>query len=134
MASVAKSGAAVAAAVFCAGLALVTAGTAATAGERSRGHGGVVSGYGHRDGGGIAIPYGGAGLPSFVRGLGTFAGSISAVREPGNGIYFAVDGDLVRARPVRYGVAPSAVKIITVTDRTEAESCSYEAGVCVIRP
>lgn len=72
---------------------------------------------------------GGAGLPSVVPGIGTFAGSISAARVRGNGIYFAVEGS--RSDVVSY--RPPVAKIIEVEAEMEDSACSYEAGVCVIR-
>ncbi len=72
---------------------------------------------------------GGAGLPSVVPGIGTFAGSVSAARVRGNGIYFAVEGS--RSDVVSY--RPPVAKIIEVEAEMEDSACSYEAGVCVIR-
>ena len=71
----------------------------------------------------------GAGLPSVVPGIGTFAGSVSAARVRGNGIYFAVEGS--RSDVVSY--RPPVAKIIEVEAEMEDSACSYEAGVCVIR-
>lgn len=73
---------------------------------------------------------GGAGLPSVVPGIGTFAGSISAVRVRGSGIYFAIEGS--RSDVITY--RPPAAKIIEVDTEMDDSACSYEAGVCVIRP
>lgn len=75
--------------------------------------------------------YGGDGLPTYLRGIGTYVGGISGVRAPYNGIYFARDGG-------RYSDAPSAnnaprSRIIHVNQRTVGAECSYEAGVCIIR-
>jgi hypothetical protein len=79
---------------------------------------------------------GGNGLPSHIKGIGTYAGSISGVRFKGNGIYFYKEN-----RPAYWQangttqqtLAPKA-KIIHVNARTTGAECSYEAGVCVIRP
>lgn len=76
--------------------------------------------------------YGGNGLPSYIHGLGTYADSISGVRARGNGIYFAAEGQ-------GYSVSPAKEqslrrRIIHVNSRTIGAECSYEAGVCVIRP
>ena len=78
---------------------------------------------------------GGNGLPSYVRGVGTFAGGISAVRFRGNGIYFYSQNGIASALP-----EPEApkVKIISVGENeTRAygatSACAYEHGVCVIR-
>jgi hypothetical protein len=88
-------------------------------------------------GGGYAPDaYGGYDLPSVIPGLGTYAGSLSAYREQGNGIYFS------RAGSYRYvaengtdAYAPAKrAKIIVVTPQTSASACSWEAGVCVVRP
>ncbi|GEO85735.1 MULTISPECIES: hypothetical protein [Alphaproteobacteria] len=73
---------------------------------------------------------GGAGLPSVVPGIGTFAGSISAVRVRGTGIYFAIEGS--RRKMITY--RPPVAKIIEVGADMENSACSFEAGVCVIRP
>lgn len=71
------------------------------------------------------------GLPSVVPGIGTFAGSISAVRIKGNGVFFAIDRN-TRPKVVAYR-APKA-KIIEISADNPEEACSFEAGVCVIRP
>lgn len=73
---------------------------------------------------------GGAGLPSVVPGIGTFAGSISAVRVRGSGVYFAIEAS--RSDVVTY--RPPAARIIEVDAEMDDSACSYEAGVCVIRP
>ncbi|GAK71320.1 hypothetical protein RRU01S_16_00830 [Agrobacterium rubi TR3 = NBRC 13261] len=77
--------------------------------------------------------YGGDGLPSHIGGVGTYAGGISAIRAPQNGIYFAADDGV----GIRYSsTTRSAVRprIIHVNKKTVGAECSYEAGVCVIRP
>lgn len=70
-------------------------------------------------------------------GLGNnfYGGSMSAYEDPGNGNYFYFDGEygdtsggFPPARP-QYGA-----KVVVVSPETEAASCSWEAGVCVIRP
>lgn len=73
---------------------------------------------------------GGAGLPSVIPDIGTFAGSISAVRVRGAGIYFAIEGS--RSDVVTY--RPPVARIIEVDAEMDDSACSYEAGVCVIRP
>lgn len=96
----------------------------AEAGERYGRH------QAHHHGRGQAI-IGGNGLPSVIPGIGTFAGSISGLRIKGNGVFFAIDRD---ARPqVATYRAPKA-KIIEISEENHEESCSFEAGVCVIRP
>lgn len=83
-------------------------------------------GFGHHD----RTIVGGDGLPSVVPGLGTFAGSIAAVRAKGNGIYFASDISVRKTAPYQ---APKA-RIIEVSLENPEGACSFEAGVCVIRP
>ncbi|MGV8937473.1 MAG: hypothetical protein ACOH2J_10150 [Allorhizobium sp.] len=74
---------------------------------------------------------GGAGLPSILPGIGTYVGAVSAVNVSGNGIYFAVDNAALLGPTVI--LAPKA-KIIHVNFEGDGPACSYEAGVCVIRP
>lgn len=77
------------------------------------------------------------GLPSVVEGVGTFAGGLSAVRIPGNGLYIASNVPLGRDRGTG-GRAPRA-KIISIGEDVAQnrflprEACEYEAGVCIIR-
>lgn len=92
--------------------------SAAIAGDRHRHH--------HR--GDIV---GGNGLPSVVHGLGTFSGAISAARVRGNGIYFAIEAS--RSTTITTYRAPKAT-IIEVSLEAPDNACSFEAGVCVIRP
>jgi len=85
-------------------------------------------------------------LPSSVEGIGTFAGSLSAVRDFGNGVYFddyRGYRDFYRGYRDFYedelppSVPGPAVKIISMDDAqaVEAESnCVYEHGICVVRP
>jgi hypothetical protein len=75
---------------------------------------------------------GGNGLPSVVSGLGTFAGSLSALRVRENGLYFAsaVDGK-DRARETH--LAPRARIMSVGAQENAGNGCAYEAGVCVIR-
>jgi hypothetical protein len=71
------------------------------------------------------------GLPSVVPGVGTFVGNLSAVRIKGNGIFIAVD----RRATHRNVVVPSPkAQIIEISAENEDGACSFEAGVCVIRP
>ncbi len=82
-----------------------------------------------RHDGGAVI--GGNGLPSVIPGLGTFAGSLSAVRVKGTGIYMAIENWPVdRSRTYQ----PPKAKIIEINAETSDAACAYEAGVCVIRP
>ncbi|PWE55117.1 hypothetical protein DEM27_16875 [Metarhizobium album] len=71
-----------------------------------------------------------SGLPSIIPGLGTYAGAISGRKVRGNGIYFSYDGYLSRNGAAGY--RRPAAKIIDVSAKKSA--CSYEAGVCVVRP
>ncbi len=76
--------------------------------------------------------YGGDGLPSYIGGIGTYAGGIAGIRDRGNGIYFSMDrwsngGRTATREPVR-------PRIIHVNRKTAGAECSYEAGACVIRP
>lgn len=76
--------------------------------------------------------------------IGTYIGGISAYPVPGNGIYFTSNNGSYGSggygyfgeEPVRAPdamLAPKA-RIITVTANNADEGCSFEAGVCVIRP
>ena len=69
------------------------------------------------------------GLPVHIRGIGTFAGGITATRIHGNGVYIAIAPGL-GGEPV--SVAPR-VKIINVSETPEKDNCSMEHSVCVIR-
>jgi hypothetical protein len=74
---------------------------------------------------------GGNGLPSVVPGVGTFAGNLSAVRIKGNGIFITLD----RKPGRRMATAPAPkAQIIEISAENEDSACSFEAGVCVIRP
>lgn len=76
---------------------------------------------------------GGDGLPSYVKNNGTYAGGISAVRFKRNGTYFAVDGGILNRGYYRGG-STAGPRLIRVDSKTAGAKCSYEAGVCVIRP
>nr|WP_237351659.1 hypothetical protein [Rhizobium sp. ACO-34A] len=82
----------------------------------------------HHDGGAVI---GGNGLPSVVPGLGTFTGSLTAVRVKGTGIYMAIEKWPVNNRTA---YQPPKAKIIEIDAETGDAACSFEAGVCVIRP
>ena len=73
------------------------------------------------------------GLPSYVRGIGTYAGGLSAARFGGSGIYFSAQGGGAYL-PDSYRKSTVEPRIIRVNQRTLNDSCHYEAGVCVIRP
>nr|WP_325265509.1 hypothetical protein [uncultured Rhizobium sp.] len=79
------------------------------------------------------------GSSSFTRGIDTYAGSIQAYSVPGNGTYFVRD-DIYWPQQERrsLALAPKA-KVIDVAQEmggnavASNKSCSFEAGVCVIR-
>lgn len=114
------------------GVALVAGGASAGSYERQgeRHHGRESSEarkHQHRKDHNAAVASPG-GLPSIVPGVGTYSGAISAVQIKGVGNYFMVSGNLgADDGPV---LAPKA-RIIEIEGD---DACSYEAGVCVIRP
>ncbi len=61
-----------------------------------------------------------------------YGGAISAYRDPGNGIYFYVDRDRYYEDRVDAPLVENRGKVIVVTPGQN--DCSWEAGVCVIRP
>lgn len=62
-----------------------------------------------------------------------YGGSISAYRDPGNGIYFYIDRDRYYDDLVDVPLVENrGPKVIVVTPGQNG--CSWEAGVCVIRP
>lgn len=73
---------------------------------------------------------GGYGVPVVIPGLGTFAGNISVLKIRGHGTYFYVDG--IGKGPAEEMVPPPNAKVIHVGK--EKNTCTYENGVCVIRP
>ncbi|MDX3927584.1 MAG: hypothetical protein QHC90_17470 [Shinella sp.] len=87
-------------------------------------------GYRHADRGFPAVD---TRLPTRVPGIGTFAGGFAAVRDPGNGVYFHIEGTKRQQMAEATLLAPVA-KIITVSSDGSGSGCSWEAGVCVIRP
>jgi hypothetical protein len=106
-------------------LALLLASTLASAGDRTPDR--PRHNYNHHERGII----GSDGLPSVIPGVGTFVGNLSAVRIKGNGIFIAID-----RRATHRSVAAPAPKaqIIEISAENEDSACSFEAGVCVIRP
>lgn len=107
-----------------AAIALISTADGGLAGERhDRGHG-------HYKSRGQAV-IGSNGLPSVIPGIGTFVGSVSGLRIKGNGVFLAIDRGL-RPQVIAYR-APKA-KIIEISTENPDEACSFEAGVCVIRP
>ena len=79
---------------------------------------------------------GGDGIPSYVRGVGTFAGDMAAARFHRNGTYFYAQAFSTRSPQKITFLAPKA-KVILVEQETNAQEtktvCSVEHGVCVIR-
>lgn len=73
---------------------------------------------------------GGYGVPVVIPGLGTYAGTTSALKIRGHGTYFFVDGH--GNGEAETPVPPPNAKVIHVGK--EKSSCAYENGVCVIRP
>jgi hypothetical protein len=61
-----------------------------------------------------------------------YGGAISAYRDPGNGTYFYIDSDRFIDGIDTPLTANRGPKVIVVTPGQNG--CSWEAGVCVIRP
>lgn len=103
--------------------------------DRNRGVFVVIDGRGYGAGGYSGAIDGGYDFPSVVPGLGTYAGSLSAYQEPGNGIYFSQAGSYSYFAENGPETAPAErPKIIVVSPQANASACSWEQGVCVIRP
>lgn len=69
----------------------------------------------------------------YAHGGNFYGGAIAAYRNGGNGTYFYIDDDGAIERPGRPTKRErSGPKIIIVTPGLSG--CSWEAGVCVIRP
>lgn len=86
---------------------------------------------------GAVRPYYAGGGSEDRTGLGNnfYGGAISAYEDPGNGNYFYLDGEYGDGGGSFPAVRPQyGAKVIVVTPETGAASCSWEAGVCVIRP
>lgn len=73
-------------------------------------------------------------LPDYIRNLGTFSGSISAVRERKNGIYFYRDRTNVGGMKILSAPSPKGPKIIGVTPESFEAACDSQGSVCVIKP
>ncbi|OAP39067.1 hypothetical protein AU381_08155 [Sinorhizobium glycinis] len=75
-------------------------------------------------------------FPSGIPGLGTYAGNLSAYQQPGNGIYFRQAGSYSSFAGDGLETVPPAEspKIIVVSPQTDDSACSWEQGVCVVRP
>lgn len=79
--------------------------------------------------------YGGDGFPDPIGSIGTYAGGISAYRDPGNGFYFSQEGNYRYYDDGQLAPPPKVnrAKIIVVSPQTFNRSCAWEQGVCVIR-
>ena len=73
-------------------------------------------------------------LPDYIRNLGTFSGSISAVRDRKNGIYFYRDRANVGELKILTAPSPTGPKIIGVTPESFEAACDQQGSVCVIKP
>ena len=77
------------------------------------------------------------GLPTRIKGLGTYSGAISARQFKGNGIYFYVDrdrGNYAPIEPPKKALPRPGPKIIDVGDAQPAMDCDDQTKVCIIRP
>ena len=86
----------------------------------------------HREGQKQRSYYGGNGVTSYIRNVGAYSGSAFAIREPRNGTYVSADGAVSHLTKTSGGW--DRPQIIRINAKTMDEACSYEAGVCVIRP
>lgn len=77
--------------------------------------------------------YGGYGLPSYVPGLGTFAGGISAGHVRGTGTYIYIAPGVLPAPKVTAPVQAPKAKVLDIAEPGNNDACSMEKGVCVIR-
>lgn len=93
---------------------------------------GYADRYGNGYGSGFWPSYGGGEFPSQTD-AGAYAGNLSAWTDPGNGTYFRSwnDGYVDYRNDYRRRGGP---KIIQVSPSRNGNGCSWEAGVCVIRP
>ena len=66
------------------------------------------------------------------RGGNFYGGAISAWRDPGNGTYFYFDRGDVERPAARRDARANPGKVIRVLPGNDG--CSWEAGVCVVRP
>lgn len=70
------------------------------------------------------------GVPVVIPGVGTYAGTVSALHVRGNGTYYYAEGLGGCAEAPAIRLAPVA----KIVDATKGPACSWENGVCVIRP
>lgn len=101
---------------------------------RDRGPVIVINGGGYASGG--YGSYGSYDFPTPIPDIGTYAGGLSAFRDEGNGIYFSRDGGYAYLAGETAAANPSSkrAKIIIVSPQVNASACSWEHGVCVVRP
>ncbi|MFQ6182438.1 hypothetical protein ACLMJV_10815 [Sinorhizobium meliloti] len=101
---------------------------------RDRGPVIVINGGGYASGG--YGSYGSYDFPTPIPDIGTYAGGLSAFRDEGNGIYFSRDGGYAYLAGETAAASPSSkrAKIIIVSPQVNASACSWEHGVCVVRP
>lgn len=101
---------------------------------RDRGPVIVINGGGYASGG--YGSYGSYDFPTPIPDIGTYAGGLSAFRDEGNGIYFSRDGGYAYLAGETVAANPSSkrAKIIIVSPQVNASACSWEHGVCVVRP
>lgn len=101
---------------------------------RDRGPVIVINGGGYASGG--YGSYGSYDFPTPIPDIGTYAGGLSAFRDEGNGIYFSRDGGYAYFAGETAAANPSSkrAKIIIVSPQVNASACSWEHGVCVVRP
>jgi hypothetical protein len=101
---------------------------------RDRGPVIVINGGGYASGG--YGSYGSYDFPTPIPDIGTYAGGLSAFRDEGNGIYFSRDGGYAYLAGETAAADPSSkrAKIIIVSPQVNASACSWEHGVCVVRP
>ena len=77
------------------------------------------------------------GLPTRIKGLGTYSGAISARQFKGNGIYFYVDNGrqyYAPQEPKKKALPRPGAKIIDVGEEQAAMDCDDKTNVCIIRP
>ncbi|WP_341857936.1 hypothetical protein [Sinorhizobium medicae] len=75
-------------------------------------------------------------FPTPISDIGTYAGGLSAYRDEGNGIYFSRDGgySYLAGDTIVRNTSSKRAKIIILSPQVNASACSWERGVCVVRP